>query len=111
MSSFLAFCGIARPGRFLDLLGGQGIKPAAFLTFPDHPPIPGLPSKKSGGPRRGRGCSGHDDGEGCREARRWSGLFAGLPVYVFEIGLAIDPRFSRCWKRPCGDSQPCGQKN
>jgi tetraacyldisaccharide 4'-kinase len=32
----LAFCGIARPGRFKSLLKKGGIKPAGFLAFSDH---------------------------------------------------------------------------
>jgi len=37
---FLAFCGIARPGRFLSLLKKTGITPIFFLKFPDHHPYP-----------------------------------------------------------------------
>ncbi len=32
----LAFCGIAQPHRFIKTLEEEGIKPAAFLKFPDH---------------------------------------------------------------------------
>ncbi|UCE21403.1 MAG: tetraacyldisaccharide 4'-kinase [Candidatus Aminicenantes bacterium] len=32
----IAFCGIARPGRFLALLQHEGISPVDFLTFSDH---------------------------------------------------------------------------
>ncbi|HHF51608.1 MAG TPA: tetraacyldisaccharide 4'-kinase [Candidatus Aminicenantes bacterium] len=32
----LAFCGIARPERFKKTLEEMGIRPAAFLKFPDH---------------------------------------------------------------------------
>ena len=34
----LAFCGIARPERFLSLLHEEGIKPSFFFKFPDHHP-------------------------------------------------------------------------
>lgn len=36
----LAFCGIANPQRFLDLLNQSGIYPRDFLVFPDHHPYP-----------------------------------------------------------------------
>lgn len=32
----LAFCGIANPSSFLDVLKGMGCGPAAFLSYPDH---------------------------------------------------------------------------
>jgi len=34
--SLLAFCGIAQPQRFKDLLEKEGLAPVAFHTFPDH---------------------------------------------------------------------------
>jgi tetraacyldisaccharide 4'-kinase len=36
----LAFCGIARPERFLSILHEEGIKPSFFFKFPDHHPYP-----------------------------------------------------------------------
>lgn len=36
----LAFCGIANPQRFLNLLNQSGIYPRDFLVFPDHHPYP-----------------------------------------------------------------------
>jgi tetraacyldisaccharide 4'-kinase len=36
----LAFCGIARPERFLSVLHEGGIKPSFFFKFPDHHPYP-----------------------------------------------------------------------
>jgi tetraacyldisaccharide 4'-kinase len=36
----LAFCGIARPERFLSILHEAGIKPSFFFMFPDHHPYP-----------------------------------------------------------------------
>lgn len=36
----LAFCGIARPERFLSILQEEGIKPLFFFKFPDHHPYP-----------------------------------------------------------------------
>lgn len=36
----LAFCGIARPERFLSLLHVEGLAPEIFLKFPDHHPYP-----------------------------------------------------------------------
>jgi tetraacyldisaccharide 4'-kinase len=34
--SALAFCGIARPGSFLDTLREAGVSPVDFVTYPDH---------------------------------------------------------------------------
>jgi tetraacyldisaccharide 4'-kinase len=42
----LAFCGIARPERFLTLLAAAGIKPCAFLKFADHHPYPASTQEK-----------------------------------------------------------------
>ena len=42
----LAFCGIARPERFLFLLQEEGIHPEFFLIFPDHHPYPSSSLKK-----------------------------------------------------------------
>lgn len=36
----LAFCGIARPERFLSILQEEGIQPLFFFKFPDHYPYP-----------------------------------------------------------------------
>lgn len=32
----LAFCGIARPDSFIDMLAGEGCRPAEFVPFKDH---------------------------------------------------------------------------
>lgn len=42
----LAFCGIARPERFLKLLERTGIMPIHFIAFPDHFPYPPNSMKK-----------------------------------------------------------------
>jgi tetraacyldisaccharide 4'-kinase len=42
----LAFCGIARPERFLSTLHEAGIKPSFFFKFPDHHPYPKSSLKK-----------------------------------------------------------------
>lgn len=42
----LAFCGIARPERFLSTLHKEGIKPSFFFKFPDHYPYPESSLKK-----------------------------------------------------------------
>jgi tetraacyldisaccharide 4'-kinase len=42
----LAFCGIARPKRFLSILHEGGIKPSFFFKFPDHHPYPKSSLKK-----------------------------------------------------------------
>jgi tetraacyldisaccharide 4'-kinase len=36
----IAFCGIARPERFLSILHRGGIKPSFLFKFPDHHPYP-----------------------------------------------------------------------
>ncbi|MGD9344340.1 MAG: tetraacyldisaccharide 4'-kinase [Candidatus Aminicenantes bacterium] len=42
----LAFCGIARPERFLKILEHAGIVPIHFIAFPDHFPYPSKSVKK-----------------------------------------------------------------
>ena len=90
----LGFCGIARPERFLGSLESQGIKPAAFLTFPDHHAYPRASVEKILRAARTAGASSAitTAKDAVKLADR-SPLFAGLPVYVFEIGLSIDPGF------------------
>ncbi len=90
----LAFCGIARPGRFLRLLGSQGLEPANFLTFPDHHTYPRASIEKIGRAARAAGASAAvTTAKDAVKLAAWSSIFAGCPLYVLEIGLALDPRF------------------
>jgi tetraacyldisaccharide 4'-kinase len=92
--SVLAFCGIARPGRFLRLLGSQGIKPAAFLTFPDHHAYPRASVEKILRAARTAGASSAiTTAKDAVKLADSPSLFAGLQVYVLEIGLSVDPGF------------------
>lgn len=90
----LAFCGIARPGRFLRLLGSQGIQPVSSMTFPDHHAYPRTSVEKVLRAARAAGASAAvTTAKDAVKLADWSALFADLPVYVLEIGLAIDPLF------------------
>jgi len=90
----LAFCGIARPERFLQSLESQGIKPVAVLTFPDHHAYPRASIEKILRTARTAGAaSAITTAKDAVKLADRSTRFTGLPVYVLEIGLSIDPGF------------------
>ena len=90
----IAFFGIARPDRFLRLLGSQGIKPVSFLAFPDHHAYPRASIEKIlRAARAARAAGAVTTAKDAVKLANGSALFADFPVYVLEIRLAIDPRF------------------
>jgi tetraacyldisaccharide 4'-kinase len=90
----LAFCGIARPERFLKQLQAGGIAPAAFLIFPDHHAYPEASVEKIAAAARaaGAGAAVMTAKDAVKLADR-RGFPGELRLRVLEIGLEIDPPF------------------
>lgn len=92
----LAFCGIARPERFLRLLRSQDVKPVSFLTFPDHFRYAQASIEKILRAARDKGAAAVlTTAKDAVKFADWSGLAADIPLFVLEIRLAVDPRFFR----------------
>jgi tetraacyldisaccharide 4'-kinase len=90
----VAFCGIARPQRFLAQLRTSGIDPVAFLAFHDHHPYPAASlAKISRVLSETRAEAAVTTAKDAVKLADRSGVFAGIQVFVLEIGLDIDPEF------------------
>jgi tetraacyldisaccharide 4'-kinase len=95
----LAFCGIARPGRFAKTLREAGLEVVSFLPFPDHHPYPHVSLEKII-------RAGHSQGADAlittgKDAVKIAGRVKELgdtPLYVLEVGLAIEPGFDLRWQ-------------
>jgi len=95
----LAFCGIARPGRFARTLREAGLRVVSFLPFPDHHPYPPASREKIIRAGRSRGAdalitTGKDAVKLTDSIEKWG----DTPVYVLEIGLTIEPGFDNSWR-------------
>ena len=90
----LAFCGIARPARFLEQLRGSGFEIISFLPFPDHHPYPRASLEKVVRARRRDGADAlvTTEKDGIKIAHRREEL-KEIPVYVLRIGLRLEPEF------------------
>ncbi len=90
----VAFCGIARPQRFLAQLRGSGIDPVAFLSFRDHHSYPASSlAKISRVLSETRAEAAATTAKDAVKLADRSGVFAGIQVFVLEVGLDIDPEF------------------
>ncbi len=92
--SLLAFCGIARPARFLEELQKLGYEIASFLPFPDHHSYPrgSLEKVVKAARRTGAEALITTEKDGLKIVGRQREL-ADIPAYVLRIGLAIGPGF------------------
>ncbi len=90
----VAFCGIARPQRFLAQLRSSGMDPVAFLAFRDHYPYPASSLAKISRvlSETGAEAAVTTAKDAVKLADR-SDVFAGFQVLVLEIGLDINPEF------------------
>lgn len=96
---FLAFCGIARPSRFLETLRQAGLQTVSLLPFPDHHPYPSASLKKINRAGRSRGATALITT--AKDAVKLAGRVdecGEIPVYTLEIGLALEPGFEDCWR-------------
>jgi tetraacyldisaccharide 4'-kinase len=90
---FMAFCGIARPERFTDLLDTLGIRPEPLMTFPDHHPYPAESLERI----RRRFESGGADALVTTEKDAvkltTASIFRDIPLYYLKIALTAEPGF------------------
>ena len=95
----LAFCGIARPGRFAETLREAGLGVVSFLAFPDHHPYPPVSLEKIIRARRSQAADGliTTGKDAVKLADRVEEL-GDIPFYVLEIGLTIEPGFDDRWR-------------
>jgi len=90
----LAFCAIARPQRFFDLLRSQGIELAGAIPFRDHHPYPEptldriLLRYRQLNPRAAITTE-----KDAVKLVGYSGFLQELPLYYLKIGLRIEPGF------------------
>jgi tetraacyldisaccharide 4'-kinase len=90
----LAFCGIARPGRFREQLRTEGVEVVSFLTFPDHYAYPETSIGKVMGAARSAGArTAVTTAKDAVKLVDRNGPLRHLRVIVLEIGLEIDPLF------------------
>jgi tetraacyldisaccharide-1-P 4'-kinase len=89
-----AFCGIARPGRFFDLLRGLRLGPLVRTEFPDHFPYPDAALEKLAEDAAARHVKAFVTTE--KDAVKLldrTAFFRGVPVYVLRIGLDLPEAF------------------
>lgn len=87
----LAFCGIARPERFLSLLEKEGIRPEVFLKYPDHYSYPSSSLRKIS--KKCRDCGAEAALTTEKDALKVTPGLDGVPVYFLRIGLELDEKF------------------
>jgi len=90
----LAFCGIARPGRFFAQLQTAGARIVFSLIFPDHHPYPDSSLKKiiQSLQKTGAGAAVTTEKDAAKLLDRRD-LFSGLPVYWLKMGVRLEPGF------------------
>lgn len=89
-----AFCGIARPGRFFELLRGLRMGPLIQTEFPDHYSYPDAALEKLSADAAARRAEAFVTTE--KDAIKLLGraaAFRGVPVYVLRIGLDLPHAF------------------
>jgi len=89
-----AFCGIARPGRFFDLLRGLRLGPLVQTEFPDHFPYPDTALAGLSVQAEARHVEAFITTE--KDAVKLLGRaasFRGVPIYVLRIGLDLPDTF------------------
>jgi tetraacyldisaccharide 4'-kinase len=89
----IAFCGIARPERFLSLLKSEGIAPLSFITFPDHHPFPPSSIEKILDSCESSGAEAviMTEKDAVKLASRLP--FKSYPAFYLKIGLKLEETF------------------
>lgn len=89
----LAFCGIARPERFLALLQKNVIHPLGFLVFPDHHPYPVRSLEKISRRSQKLQAEALITTEKDAVKIRHAPIFRHMPVYYLKIDLRLEEKF------------------
>jgi tetraacyldisaccharide 4'-kinase len=89
----IAFCGIARPGRFLALLQKESINPVDFLKFSDHYSYPLHSLEKISKKFKKLNADALITTEKDMVKIAQSDAFQGIPVYYLKIDLKLDDEF------------------
>jgi tetraacyldisaccharide 4'-kinase len=89
----LAFCGIARPQRFRNILKEAGVMPQAFLAFPDHHPYTPSSIRKIMHHLRSSGSQAGLTTE--KDLVKLQSLISnpGFQLWVIKIRMEIDSAF------------------
>jgi tetraacyldisaccharide 4'-kinase len=88
----LAFCGIARPERFLEQLKKEGLEIVSFLRFPDHHAYPQASIEKLR--KAAQAASAEAAVTTAKDGVKLAdlpALLGRIPVYDLRIGLKIEP--------------------
>jgi tetraacyldisaccharide 4'-kinase len=90
----LAFCGIARPQRFIAQVKEAGLEVVSSLSFPDHYsyPRPSLEKIVRTSKEAGAQAAVTTEKDSVKISAHPS-LFEHVPVFYLKIGLRIDPGF------------------
>ncbi len=90
----VAFCGIARPQRFLAQVQAEGLEVVSFLSFPDHHAYPRHSLEKISRACRRNGAEAAVTSEkDSVKITAGRGLLEDIPVFFLRIGLNIKPGF------------------
>ncbi len=89
----LAFCGIARPERFLALLTTAGIRPSSFLKFADHHAYPFSTQENLLNALQAHKADVFLTTEKDAVKIKNLEIFQGRPAYYLKIGLKIEDAF------------------
>jgi len=90
----LAFCGIARPLRFLGQLAAEGIRPCTLLKFPDHHLYPPASIKRIRAKLQSEGAEALVTTE--KDAVKIAGMepFREIPTFYLKISVRTEEGFS-----------------
>lgn len=89
----IAFCGIARPRRFLARLQEEGLQPLSFLEFPDHHPYPPSSIERITEEYTKLAAEAIITTEKDAVKLVHDKKLEELPVYYLKIGLEVEERF------------------
>jgi tetraacyldisaccharide 4'-kinase len=106
----LAFCGIARPDRFLTLLHTAGIKPCSFQTFADHHAYPPLTQKKLLATFRALKADVFLTTEKDAVKIKNLAMFRDNPAYFLKLGVKIQDTFADQIPQLLGMKKPNAKK-
>ncbi len=105
----VAFCAIARPGRFYDLLAELGAEIADFLVFPDHHDYPEASLERILAARDATDAAAclTTEKDAVKLVERGSFAAAGR-VFALRIGIEVEPSLADFISTSLPQPAPCG---